>query len=309
MVSIVIPYYNRPKKLNRALESVFNQAYTNFEVLLIDDCSKIKPNFNSNQPIAYFRNSENKGPGYSRNFGMQKAKGDYIVFLDADDYWHEDYLLKTVAALKENPDCIMAYANGFYVDDKGNELQEMRDNAIKPNIILPNIFLDGRPWGTAACLWDRLKIKDIRWVDTRCWEDYVFDTNVAVICNKIIYVDAFLIYYDLSNDEQKLSREKDLVALEINRNESLMHITKLIEGTVFFEDKLLKSKLIYYAFTNAIAFIKLGYKNKVYYHNIKNNIKGLGGKTKFMNINIILGLNSKIGLKLMRYFRKINSLN
>ncbi|MEY8848344.1 glycosyltransferase family 2 protein [Psychroserpens sp. XS_ASV72] len=309
MVSIIIPYYNRPKKLQRAIDSVFEQTFTDYEIIVVDDCSEIPPKTITDNRIAYLKNDENKGPGFSRNYGMSVAKGDYIVFLDTDDYWHKDFLKQVIAALKNNQEAIMAYANGYYVNESGTAVEEMRLNAQKLNTILPNIFIDGRPWGTAACVWDRHRIKDVKWVDTRCWEDYVFDTSCAVICNTVEFVDEALVYYDMSNDEFKLSAQKDFESIEKNRNISLLHISRLVANSPFTKDQSLKQRLIHYAYSNAIALLKLGVKKKKYFKNLKAVIKSLGGKSNRMNITFLLNVETKISLKLLRRLRQLNLQN
>ena len=89
LVSFIIPTYNRPKYLQRAIESTLKQSHQNIEVIVIDDHSDYDPlpiieEFNDNR-IKYYRNSINKGSVYSRNRGLSVCTGDYINFLDDDD--------------------------------------------------------------------------------------------------------------------------------------------------------------------------------------------------------------------------------
>jgi len=96
LISVIIPFYNRIDKLILTLNSVLLQSYKNYEILLIDDCSfedisKIN-NFLINDNIFYYRNLINSGPGFSRNFALEKARGEYIAFLDSDDLWLQDKL-------------------------------------------------------------------------------------------------------------------------------------------------------------------------------------------------------------------------
>ncbi len=92
LISIIIPTYNRPIKLKRAITSIINQTYINFEILIIND-SKIEEDvkeviksFNDKR-IKYFCNSRTKGPSGARNTGILKSKGKFIAFLDDDDEW------------------------------------------------------------------------------------------------------------------------------------------------------------------------------------------------------------------------------
>lgn len=86
-VSIVIPSYNRPELLERAIKSVENQTYSDIEIIVIDDNSdiSIKDVEKRFKNVRFFKNKTNKGPCFSRNRGLKEAKGRYINFLDDDD--------------------------------------------------------------------------------------------------------------------------------------------------------------------------------------------------------------------------------
>jgi glycosyltransferase involved in cell wall biosynthesis len=125
LVSVVIPFYNDFKYLNEALESCFENTYQNIEVVIVDDCSsrpltladlKVK---NDRFPIRIHRNESNRGPGYSRNVGIQIARGDFIAFLDADDLWRPAIIEKQMKTFLEYPNIVWVYTDGNYlVDDK-----------------------------------------------------------------------------------------------------------------------------------------------------------------------------------------------
>jgi len=92
LVSVIIPFYNRITQLELAINSVLNQTYKNIEIILVDDGStenilKIQNLVNKNRNLFMFRNVQNMGASYSRNKGIDLAKGDYIAFLDSDDEW------------------------------------------------------------------------------------------------------------------------------------------------------------------------------------------------------------------------------
>ena len=89
-VSVIIPVFNRIYSLKDAIESVLCQNYPNYEIIVIDDCSKkevqrsLIPYF---RRIIYLRNEENMGVSYSRNLGIRHSSGEFISFLDSDDLW------------------------------------------------------------------------------------------------------------------------------------------------------------------------------------------------------------------------------
>jgi glycosyltransferase involved in cell wall biosynthesis len=118
MVSVVIPAYNAAPYIGATLDSVFKQAFTDFEVLVVNDGSPDTPALElalrPYQRIRYVR-QENHGPSSARNRGIQAATGKYVAFLDSDDLWLPQHLAKQVIALEANSKLQMVYANGIYL--------------------------------------------------------------------------------------------------------------------------------------------------------------------------------------------------
>ena len=113
LISIVIPTYNYAAFLPKALASVFNQTYYNFEIIIIDDGSdddtrSIIPDL----PQVKYYHQENKGLAAARNAGIKKAEGAYLVFLDADDWLEKDALQENLLAKKNKTD--VAFVSGNY---------------------------------------------------------------------------------------------------------------------------------------------------------------------------------------------------
>ena len=103
--SIIIPVYNRPDEINELLESLVNQNYTeNFEVVIVEDgstfsCENEVDNFKNKLNISYYL-KYNSGPGDSRNFGMNLAKGEYFILVDSDCIIPENYLTQVSKSLQ-----------------------------------------------------------------------------------------------------------------------------------------------------------------------------------------------------------------
>ena len=99
LVTIITPSYNSKKYIIETIDSVLNQTYTNFEMLIIDDCSNdgsydlIKNYIKCDDRIKLYRLEKNSGcPATPRNYALKLAKGEYIAFLDSDDIWHNQKL-------------------------------------------------------------------------------------------------------------------------------------------------------------------------------------------------------------------------
>jgi len=105
--SIVIPVYNRPEEIDELLESLLDQTYRNFEVLVIEDgsertCEEVVERYSRRMEIRYFY-KENSGQGFSRNFGFERARGEYYIVFDSDCLIPAQYLETVNTYLKVHP--------------------------------------------------------------------------------------------------------------------------------------------------------------------------------------------------------------
>jgi len=135
-ISVIIPTYNRSKTLGRAIESVLKQTYTDWELIIADDASTdnteefVKKYTNEN--VRYYKIDQNKQKSYTRNFGVSKAKGEYVAFLDSDDEWLSEKLEKQLFSL--NKDEFIGCFTGAYKIQ--GEKQIPRRPSIKESLLL-----------------------------------------------------------------------------------------------------------------------------------------------------------------------------
>ena len=107
-VSVIVPYYKNLKYIFQCLQSIYNQNYKNFEIILVyDDNNKndlrvIKKKFGKHKNFRIFANYKNVGVSMSRNKGIKKAKGYYIAFLDSDDFWKKNKLKLQIKFMEMN---------------------------------------------------------------------------------------------------------------------------------------------------------------------------------------------------------------
>ena len=108
LVSIITPSYNCSNYIDSCINSVINQTYTNWEMLIFDDCStddsysKIQSFADADSRIKCFQNNQNIGAALTRNLAIKKANGKYIAFLDADDSWAEEKLSVQIKFMLSN---------------------------------------------------------------------------------------------------------------------------------------------------------------------------------------------------------------
>ena len=125
VVSVVIPMYNVEKYIEQSINSVLNQSYHHFELILVDDgcvdkTLDIVNNFTD--PRIRIVCQENRGLSGARNTGIESARGIYIALLDADDYWAADKLTKHIQHLSANPKVGISYCPSLFIDEEGELL-------------------------------------------------------------------------------------------------------------------------------------------------------------------------------------------
>ncbi|MFS4492767.1 glycosyltransferase family 2 protein [Maribacter sp. 2308TA10-17] len=129
LVSIITPVFNSQKYISDTLESVVSQTYSNWEHILVDDCSSdasesiIKSYLAKDPRIKYHRLERNSGAGIARNKAISLAKGRYIAFLDSDDLWHPEKLEKQLSFMEKNG-YHFTFTDYDVIDEKGQKLSK-----------------------------------------------------------------------------------------------------------------------------------------------------------------------------------------
>lgn len=122
LVSIVTPMYKGGKFIQATINSVLNQTYKNWEMIIVDDCSPdngegcniVKSNIDSR--IKLIESKINKGSSGARNLAIKESKGEYIAFLDADDLWHKNFLEEQLQFIKEK-DATIVFSSYRRIDE------------------------------------------------------------------------------------------------------------------------------------------------------------------------------------------------
>ena len=148
-ITVIIPCYNNYKYMRRCLESLERQQYKNFEVIVVDDCStddsyhQLKMyTQKSSLDMAVISNKINKGPGASRNEGIRYAKGRWVTFCDADDWYPEDRL-KKISEKADGVDCILCNYTKVYLSGKEEPvdyISKIKHTANKNDIIVASLM-------------------------------------------------------------------------------------------------------------------------------------------------------------------------
>ena len=163
IISIITPVYNASDFLEETINSVLNQTYDNWEMILVDDCSTdnsreiIKKLSQMDDRIIPVFSERNEGVAKSRNKGILKAKGRYIAFLDSDDIWKENKLKLQIEFMKKN-NIAFSFTGYDFIDENGVEFRKMVDLPSKVNY---NKLLKYNSIGCLTVMIDKEVVGDI----------------------------------------------------------------------------------------------------------------------------------------------------
>lgn len=216
-ISVIIPCYNVSQYIARCLESLMRQTLPNLEFLFVDDASTdntadiIKSYANQDSRIKLIRLQKNHGPGYARNVGFKNATGEYVSFIDPDDYLDYDFydVLYNVAKKYNIPDVVKAK---LYIDNDaaGSQLNTMINN---------NHLYFCKEHTTAIYKRDFLLKNNIFYPeDILTGQDACFVSNIVLHTNNIKTTDNTCYHYVRHNgsmDSNELSHDKVLSRLKM----------------------------------------------------------------------------------------------
>jgi glycosyltransferase involved in cell wall biosynthesis len=179
-VSIICASYNSACYLSTTINSIINQYYKDWELIIIDDCSvdntyEIASKFaDTDSRIRILSNNKNKGPAKTRNKGIREAKGKYLTFIDSDDLWEKDFISKSISFLQENnySFCFSSY----YRVDEG--LDPLYTPFIVPKKVSYNDLLKTCPISCLTAFIDIGKIGKYYMPDLKQRQDYGLWLNI-----------------------------------------------------------------------------------------------------------------------------------
>ncbi len=227
LVSVIIPYFNKVNTIERAVDSVINQTHSNWEIWIVDDCSDIKLEVKErwkNLPINLLYNEHNLGPGPSRQKALDLANGNYVAFLDADDWWESSFFEHSLGAHKMHNNKI-AFTWAITVTHFGNgEIRERKHNRNNFKTIRETLIKYGHPWSTSSLLWNKKFCA--KWKDLTTNQDSLFEFDSSLYNNKICPIKKVL----CTKDETVGNNRVNIIKREIiikNRYKLYKYILKM----------------------------------------------------------------------------------
>lgn len=204
LVSVIIPVYNVEKYLNKCVDSIINQTYSNLEIILIDDgspdnCGKICDEYAKIDFRIKVVHKKNGGLSEARNVGLNMCKGDYIFFIDSDDY-AEQNAIEVLLSYCKNQDPLIVVAETNFVNENGDVLKNGKGQYEFGNFVefSPNqaafefAILD---WGIWNKLFSRSIFEEVRFPVGKIHEDEAIMFQLINNCSKVIYINQHLYNY------------------------------------------------------------------------------------------------------------------
>ncbi|MCV9388810.1 glycosyltransferase family 2 protein [Reichenbachiella ulvae] len=188
LVSVIIPSFNREKLIGETLQSVLDQTYSHWECIIVDDGSTdgtidIVQSFvkKDNRFKLYKRHREPKGAPTCRNIGIERSKGEYIIFLDSDDIMLEDCINSRLQITQEKP-CFDFYIFPVRIFYNGiNDSKYFLNKEFDKKFILSKFLSQDMPWITCSAFWRRTTVTTLDGFDEDLisWQDW--DLHVRAI--------------------------------------------------------------------------------------------------------------------------------
>ena len=299
MISIIIPCYNAEKTIKRCLESVISQTYKNIEIVIINDGSIdktdsiIKKYINDNR-IKYY-NRSNHGIGKTRNFGIKEATGEYITFLDSDDYLPNDAIDNLYNLAQKNK--LDLVVSDYYVDNKNIKSEKIKYFPITNVKNNPNLIFDINlaPWNK---LYKKELIENIKFEENLKYEDAPFVIESIIKAKRIGKLDKETYYYVVNPNSETTIRDErifdifkilDIIGRLVENKKELTEVYKTLCIRIICNYNI--QQRYQKKIKTANRFINKGfyymkkvdpkYKHSVYFKNRSKN-KALIEKNKFL---------------------------
>lgn len=204
LISIIIPCYNIENYIEKCIESIENQTYKDIEIIAVDDCSKdgtivkLKELQERYSNLQVYQNDKNRGAAYSRNFAMKKAKGEYIGFVDSDDYITDDYYEKLMeTAEKEKADLVATDIEIIY---ENNSNAPILSRACLGEVTKFNLVNNGLAASPCNKIIKKELIEKYPFLEGKINEDVASILPAIVKAKKVAYVQGIKYFYVQRNN-------------------------------------------------------------------------------------------------------------
>lgn len=200
-ISVIVAVYNTEKYVERAIESILNQDYPNLELILVEDCSKdnskkVLRKYKNNERVILIENAKNMGLSYSRNIGLKHASGEYIGYIDSDDYIDPNYYSSLMKQLeKEKAELCVCDMKIVYEDENNRQTITRGYNEDEGKVTKESIINSGLAASACNKLFKRHLLEKYPFAEGKINEDIAVVIPAIVRAKKVAYVSDVFYYY------------------------------------------------------------------------------------------------------------------
>lgn len=319
MISVIMPLYNNEIYIVEAIQSVINQTYKEWELIIINDASTDNSKFivqkflekEKDNRLIFIDLKENKGVSFARNLGMKKAKGEYISFLDSDDLWDKNFLNELYRKIKETNGKLVYSKFAYFYNGDNIKINKavMREGKIDKFIVKKKCRYETEyPFHICAILVKKSLIETYKIKfpeDQNLFEDGLFLSKLICITD-IVNVNKVLMYYrqhQTSITHKKYTKKEYL--------QELLFLERLLDFIKIYNIYFYNIVYKYYIYRVYRVILIILKKDK-----IESSIKLINKYNNILNFFIrddyykwndrlkcrMILLNSKILLKVLKYF-------
>lgn len=259
LISVIVPIYNVEQYLRQCLDSIVSQTYSNLEIILVDDgspdgCPKICDDYASKDNRIKVVHKENGGLSSARNAGLDVATGDYIAFVDSDDYL-DVTIYQSLMEIINDYGVDVAVCDCFEMEGEKTKTYSKKTQKVSinetPNIIFMHLL---EPFPVLRFeVWNKLfkksVIGDVRFKLGQIYEDLYFDRNIFLKSQKVAHIDKPLYYYRCNRPGSTNSYFKDnrfIYFEEMEHYFTLFDNWKDINLTKIYAVNVLETSLLFY---------------------------------------------------------------
>lgn len=268
LVSVIVPVYNAEKYINNTIESILDQTYKNIELLIIDDGStdssaKICDEWGKKDNRVKCIHRKNKGVSAARNYGLEIAEGDYIVFCDSDDWLDEEYIHELVMNVQKSKVVISSFQQ---MTEKGINTRNYNFKKDNERFNKNKFFEDCiNGYIYTFTVWGKIFARDIigdtRFVSLPYSEDAIFVRTVLTKCESVKFIDSEGYHYRINQNSVTVdsSRIEEKVAGSLALSCHTLNICRkcnMLGMSEKFEKILMNSM---------ISYLKTAIKNPIRY--------------------------------------------
>lgn len=211
-VSIIMPVYNAEKYVSEAIESVRNQSYENWELIIVDDGSidrspEIIDAYSRKDPRIKSLHQKKQGVSMARNFALCQTHGEYVTFIDSDDVYHPDRLYRMVQIFEKYPNCDIVFSSytEFMGEWKYSEASNSGEIKVYDDEILIHVISDTKN----HFVWNAMIRSGIagkeQFAPIRFAEDYCYIRDCAYHCRQMAVLEDVLYFYRRDNENAMTS--------------------------------------------------------------------------------------------------------